>query len=149
MPWDIRKRDSEYLVVSQTTGEVVGKHKSRDKAERQLRALYANYRPAATPGAMAHGGRMMLDDTYTPRPITDVFVDGRRVPVRQLKKGGKVMEKKPPLGTGERFAQLKAKLAGRKGVTDPAALAAYIGRKKYGKKRFQELAAKGRKRKTG
>jgi len=50
--------------------------------------------------------------------------------------------RKPPLGSGERFAQLKGKLGGRKGVRDPGALAAYIGRKKYGKKRFAKLAQK-------
>jgi len=54
------------------------------------------------------------------------------------------MAKKPPLGTGQRFAQLKAQLA-RRGAKNPGALAAWIGRKKYGKKRFQQLAAKGRK----
>ncbi len=52
---------------------------------------------------------------------------------------------KPKLGSGARFKALKGKLA-RKGVKDPAALAASIGRKKYGKKKFQKLAAKGRKR---
>jgi len=54
------------------------------------------------------------------------------------------------LGTGKRFAALKKKLGARKGkkkVSDPAAVAAAIGRAKYGKKRFQQLAAKGRKRK--
>ncbi len=51
--------------------------------------------------------------------------------------------RKPKLGTGARFAALKRKLAA-KGVDNPAALAAYIGRKKYGKERFQQLAAKGR-----
>jgi hypothetical protein len=54
-------------------------------------------------------------------------------------------EKKPPLGTGERFAALKSKLSGKKGVTDPGALAAHIGRKKFGNKRFAKLSAKGRK----
>lgn len=54
---------------------------------------------------------------------------------------------KPKLGTGERFARLSAQLR-RKGVKDPEALAAYIGRKKYGKTRFQQLAARGRKRKS-
>jgi hypothetical protein len=53
---------------------------------------------------------------------------------------------KPPLGTGARFRALKNKLA-RRGAKNPAALAAWIGRKKYGKKRFQQLAAKGRARK--
>lgn len=51
---------------------------------------------------------------------------------------------KAPLGSGERFAALKSKLADRPGVTDPGALAAYIGRKKYGKAKFQSLAAKGK-----
>lgn len=45
-----------------------------------------------------------------------------------------------------RFNKLKRKLSGKKGVTDPAALAAAIGRKKYGKKKFQQMATKGRKK---
>ena len=53
--------------------------------------------------------------------------------------------KKPKLGTGERFAKLKNKLSDRPGVTDPGALAAYIGRKKYGKAKFQNLAQRGKK----
>ena len=52
---------------------------------------------------------------------------------------------KPKLGSGKRFAALKSKLS-RKGVRNPAALAAFIGRKKLGKARFQKLAAKGRKK---
>lgn len=35
----------------------------------------------------------------------------------------------------------------KKAVKNPAALAAYIGRKKYGKKAFQAMALKGRKKK--
>jgi hypothetical protein len=54
--------------------------------------------------------------------------------------GGPVMEKH--VG----FARLKNKLAHKKGVTDPAALAASIGRKKYGAKNFQKKAAAGRKK---
>ena len=50
--------------------------------------------------------------------------------------------RKPPLGSGERFAQLKGKLAKRKGIRDPGALAAHIGRKKYGAKKFANLAKK-------
>ena len=53
------------------------------------------------------------------------------------------MKKKPKVGTGERFAALEGQLR-KKGVRDPAALAASIGRKKYGKKKFQSMAAKGR-----
>lgn len=50
-----------------------------------------------------------------------------------------------PLGQGGRFAALKNKLAGKPGVTNPAGLAAAIGRKSLGKDKFQELAAKGKK----
>lgn len=52
--------------------------------------------------------------------------------------------KKPPLGSGQRFDQLKNKLAARKGIKNPGALAASIGRKKYGKAKFQKLAAGGK-----
>ena len=52
----------------------------------------------------------------------------------------------PPLGTGERFAMLTRQLR-KRGIKNPEALAASIGRKKYGSKRFAQLSAKGRKRK--
>lgn len=52
--------------------------------------------------------------------------------------------KKAPLGSGARFKQLEGKLKA-KGAKKPAALAAYIGRKKFSKSRFQKLATKGKK----
>ena len=48
-------------------------------------------------------------------------------------------KRKPKLGSGKRFKNLVKK-------TGSKALAAWIGRKKYGKKKFQQLANKGRKR---
>lgn len=56
------------------------------------------------------------------------------------------------LGSGERFKKLEHSLSnrmkghshGNKAVHDPAALAAYIGRKKYGKAGFAKLSAGGR-----
>lgn len=45
------------------------------------------------------------------------------------------------------FKKLKGQLAHQSGVKDPGALAASIGRKKYGKKKFQAAAAKGKKMK--
>lgn len=51
---------------------------------------------------------------------------------------------KPPLGSGERFAQLKGSLMKRGNVQDPAALAAYIGRQKYGAKKFSKLSQGGK-----
>jgi hypothetical protein len=59
------------------------------------------------------------------------------------RKRGLPEKAKAPLGSGERFAALKSELSGRPGVTNPGGLAAYIGRKKYGKARFQGLAKGG------
>lgn len=42
------------------------------------------------------------------------------------------------------FKKMVKKLAGKKGVTDPAALAASIGRKKYGAKKMAKAAATGK-----
>ncbi len=55
------------------------------------------------------------------------------------------MAKKAPLGAGKRFAQVKRSVAGS-GVRDPAAVAAAIGREKWGQKRMTELSQKGRRR---
>jgi len=51
----------------------------------------------------------------------------------KMSSGGKV-------GSGERFAKLENKLSHQKGVTNPAALAASIGRKKYGNKKMNKMA---------
>lgn len=56
--------------------------------------------------------------------------------------GGKSMK----LGGGGRFAKLVGKLRGK--VSNPAAVAASIGRKKYGAKKFASLAAKAKARKS-
>lgn len=66
-------------------------------------------------------------------------------------------EKKAKLGSGERFRTLVKQLAAKESldealalaeytVTNPKALAAWIGRRKYGKDKFQKMAAKGRKK---
>ena len=67
---------------------------------------------------------------------------------KKLKKARKAYEKakKKPVGEGSRFrAVVKAAKAG--GARDPKAVAAAVGRKKYGKERFQKMAAAGRKKK--
>jgi len=56
-------------------------------------------------------------------------------------------KRKPKLGTGKRFKALTSKLS-KKGAKNPKALAAWIGRKKYGKKKMAKMSAKGRKRKV-
>lgn len=50
-----------------------------------------------------------------------------------------------PLGEGGRFKKLSASIAAKGKVRDPNAVAAAIGRKKYGAKRFAKLSAAGRK----
>ena len=50
----------------------------------------------------------------------------------------------PPLGSGQRFDKLQEKLQAKQGIKNPAALAAWIGREKFGKAKFQKLAAKGK-----
>lgn len=57
----------------------------------------------------------------------------------KIKKTGKFQGKSNKLGGGGRFRQLEAQ-------GKSPALTAYIGRKSLGKKKFQSLAAKGRKR---
>lgn len=52
-------------------------------------------------------------------------------------------DKKPKLGTGKRFAKLEGKLA-KQGIDNPAALAAKIGREKYGSKKMVQMAVKRR-----
>ena len=53
------------------------------------------------------------------------------------------MKKDMELGGGGKYKKLVNSLRA-KGADDPRALAAWIGRKKYGKAKFQALAAKGR-----
>lgn len=57
-------------------------------------------------------------------------------------------DKHAKLGSGGRFAALKNKLSHQKGITNPGALAASIGRKKYGSHKMASMAAKGRHRKV-
>ena len=53
----------------------------------------------------------------------------------------------PKLGSGKRFSKLMDKLKKRGGIKNPAALAASIGRKKYGAEKMAHLAAAGKKHK--
>lgn len=59
-----------------------------------------------------------------------------------MKKGGST--KKPKLGSGERFKALSKSIQKSGKSKDAAeAIAAAIGRKKYGNTKFQKMAAKG------
>lgn len=47
---------------------------------------------------------------------------------------------KAKLGSGARFKKLEGELAKKPGIKNPAALAASIGRKKYGAKKMGQLS---------
>ncbi len=55
-----------------------------------------------------------------------------------------------PAGSGKNFKKLVSDLK-KKGYSEDSArrIAAAVGRRKYGKKKFQAMAAKGRKRRGG
>lgn len=55
------------------------------------------------------------------------------------------MAKLPKLGSGKRFQNLANKFA-KKGINDPAALAASIGNSKYGKSKMHKMAMAGKRR---
>lgn len=57
----------------------------------------------------------------------------------------KIRAKKPKLGSGKRFAAV-ADSAAKSGAKNPAAVAASVGRKKYGAAKYTKLAATGRRR---
>jgi len=56
-------------------------------------------------------------------------------------------ERKPKLGSGKRFKNLSSDLK-KKGAKNSKALAAYIGRKKYGNKKMAAMAVKGKTRRS-
>ena len=98
-------------------------------------------------------GYYLIDDREkTITPVSEDMYDERRriesstrriVPAysseiqRYLRMGYRL--KNPYMGFRKLVESLK-----RKGVDDPKALAAWIGRRKYGKERFQQMAAAGR-----
>lgn len=62
----------------------------------------------------------------------------RKMPMKGAKPNAKA-----PLGQGGRFAAVEA-AAAKSGARNPAAVAAAVGRKKYGAKRMAKMAAAGR-----
>lgn len=74
-----------------------------------------------------------------------------RKPTEQLNNSGGTMAAAPkkmaPLGSGERFSALQGVLA-KKGAKNPGALAAMIGRAKYGKAQFAKMGQAGKARKA-
>lgn len=120
------------------------------KSEAQRRYLWLKHPDIAKRWAAAYPGQHNLP--YHVGTTGHANSDARKVkPVNALAVAAKkrTSSKKPSgpmpkLGSGARFEALKNKLAHRPGVKNPAALAAAIGRKKYGAKKMASMAAKGR-----
>lgn len=102
------------------------------------------------PKAKMMGGKKSL---YKKGGFPDLNKDGKTTfadvlegrGVNKKKAGG---EKSMEPGGGGRFAKMVSKLKGKgKSEESAKAIAASVGRKKYGKSKFQEMAAKGRARK--
>jgi hypothetical protein len=71
----------------------------------------------------------------------------KSVAERKSLKGGKNQpSSRAKPGAGGRFRALERKLSHQKGIKDEGALAASLGRSKFGKAKFQKMAAKGRRR---
>ena len=68
------------------------------------------------------------------------------LPARRAARKKYEQAEKKPLGEGSRFRAL-AKSAKLGGAKNPEAVAASIGRKKYGQKKMTQLAVSGKKRK--
>lgn len=44
MPWKVVKRNNNYVVINSETKRAFGRHKTKSMANRQLRAINANYK---------------------------------------------------------------------------------------------------------
>ena len=71
---------------------------------------------------------------------------GQKIKAGSLKGGKSQPSAKAKPGSGARFSALKSKLSKEKGVTNPGALAAAIGRAKFGNKGMAKLSVKGKKK---
>ena len=123
-------RDGAHRAVYKTVPHVRAVAWSRDGADKERGAKYAKDN-----GYVQHE----LPDTH------DVLAKAR---ARHVNMGSPLAkdesvdldEAKAKLGSGKRFAALKGELSHEKGVSDPAAVAAAIGRKKYGAKKMGAMS---------
>lgn len=107
------------------------------RSEKQRRFMYANHPDIARRWTSEYGSSIQPSKMKSMKPMNAL------AQARQAQKPGK--KSAPKLGSGARFAALKAKLAAKGKVSNPGAVAASIGRKKYGNAKMQSMAAKGRK----
>lgn len=118
---------SEHPITAQNGEWVIQESAVKKYGDKFMAALNAGQIPVQSHEQYAKGGKVKKPDKPEYKgDAPDAYASGGKV------------------GSGRRFAALEHKLAGRPGVTNPAGLAAAIGRKKFGKARFQSMAASGR-----
>ncbi len=93
---------------------------------------------APVKGSFKKGGKVKETGAYKLHKGEQV------IPANKVKTTGTFKGKSNKLGGGGRFAQLESKLSGK--VKNPGAVAAAIGRKKYGAAKMAKMSAKGRKK---
>jgi hypothetical protein len=114
-PYDLEEEDKrkmdQSVVLDHMDLKAAPDHKTADEHEEELESPDADKDPK----------RQMGEDEF-----------------EHMAHGGEA-GKQPKLGTGKRFEHLEHELA-HKGAKDPGAVAAFIGRKKYGEKKFSALS---------
>lgn len=72
---------------------------------------------------------------------------GQKIIPGSLKGGKSKPSAKSKPGSGKRFASLEKKLAKEEGIDNPGALAAALGRAKFGAKKMSKMASAAKKKK--
>jgi len=90
--------------------------------------------------AMVDAGLISRDDLFE----KDAVGKGQKLTPGSLKGGKSEPSSKAKAGEGGRSRALEAKLSKKPGVRNPGGLMAAIGRAKFGKGRFQHMAAAGK-----
>lgn len=150
--WGHPAPDNPQRIISKSDGAIVSKPKyggvkGTIRHAEDFMATIGKDLKSKTMAIYQNGSLKTFGDVPMVKQEEDVELRTLISDLRSLTEQKKAAKKKSmKLGGGGRFAKLKAALAKRGDISDPGALAAWIGRKKYGKKKFQKMAAKGRKR---
>jgi hypothetical protein len=121
-------------IVADIHDDIVGEMRYSDDIRQAIRDGVKNFNSAYIRGVL----KKAVKGKAVPDPGI-IMSAARAVAEVAEQEGGQLTERLAKLGTGARFKTL-AKEVGSK------PLAAWIGRKKYGKERFQEMSRKGKKR---
>jgi hypothetical protein len=154
-----KKREDVHTPFLPGTNVIVS-HGNNEFCEGEVLDVYGNLISVLDQfGGVQHVPVHRVSPLSLPEGVVEAFLSGKDVErlVERVTEDGadarmrhldfvRVTEAKPKLGSGARFKKLSKEIGKSGKVKDPDAVAAAVGRKKYGKKRFQKLAAKGKKK---